>query len=240
MNDAVVLAAVLGVLGGIVLTVLLLLVRRFARGTADLGSAAERASYQAMHRVSLAARHLRGGLNGPDVSRAARHFRVLLGSAAVAIIGEGDAVAIDGAADGLEDASIRIANAVRDSGRRQVFPSPEGEELEAGLGSSVGMVFVIAASTLSPIVLLGVWWAGLTARGAVAGMVSGGLACALSLLVYAAVDGVGAAAPLLAQPAAWTIPLATAVAVGVSLLDTRGIPTRVDRYLARLHSPERA
>ncbi|HWK79053.1 cation acetate symporter [Microbacterium sp.] len=109
----------------------------------------------------------------------------------------------------------------------------------AGLGSSVGMVFVFAASMLSPVVLLGVWWAGLTARGAVAGMVTGGVACTLSLIVYAAVDGVGLAAPFLAQPAAWTIPLATATTIGVSLLDTRGTPTRVDRYLARLHTPER-
>ena len=109
----------------------------------------------------------------------------------------------------------------------------------AGLGSSVGMVFVFAASMLSPVVLLGVWWAGLTARGAVAGIVTGGVACALSLVVHAAVGGIGVAAPLLAQPAAWTIPLATAVSVGVSLLDTRGTPSRADRYLARLHSPER-
>lgn len=111
--------------------------------------------------------------------------------------------------------------------------------IPAGLGASVGMVFVFAASMLSPVVLLGVWWAGLTARGAAAGMVTGGLACALSLLVHAAVGGVGVAAPLLAQPAAWTIPLAAAVTVGVSLLDTRAAPTRVDRYLARLHTPER-
>jgi cation/acetate symporter len=109
----------------------------------------------------------------------------------------------------------------------------------AGLGSSVGMVFVFAASMLSPVVLLGVWWAGLTARGAVAGMVTGGVSCALALLVHAAVGGVGAAAPFLAQPAAWTIPLATAVTVTVSLLDVRGVPTRTHRFLARLHIPER-
>lgn len=42
----------------------------------------------------------------------------------------------------------------------------------AGLVTSVGLVFVMAASTLSPIVLLGVWWERLTARGAVAGMLS--------------------------------------------------------------------
>ncbi len=109
----------------------------------------------------------------------------------------------------------------------------------AGLGSSVGMVFVFAASCLSPVVLRGVWWSGLTARGAVAGMVSGGVACGLSLLIYAAVGGVGVAAPYLAQPAAWTIPLATAVTVVVSLTDRRGAPRTAERYLARLHAPER-
>ena len=109
----------------------------------------------------------------------------------------------------------------------------------AGLGSSVGNVFVFAASTLSPVLLLGVWWRRLTASGAVAGMLTGGIACALSLLVNASVGGIGLAAPYLAQPAAWTIPLATAVTVLVSLSDRRGAPRAVDRYLARLHSPER-
>ncbi|MFE7651062.1 sodium:solute symporter family transporter, partial [Streptomyces phaeoluteigriseus] len=65
----------------------------------------------------------------------------------------------------------------------------------AGLVSSVGVVFVVAASTLSPVVLLGVWWRGLTARGAVAGMVCGGVATGLALLVHAVIDGVGVAAP---------------------------------------------
>ncbi|ALJ22252.1 sodium/solute symporter [Microbacterium sp. No. 7] len=109
----------------------------------------------------------------------------------------------------------------------------------AGLVASVGLVFVMAASTLSPVVLLGVWWERLTARGAVAGMVTGGVSCALALLVHAAIGGVGAAAPLLAQPAAWTIPLATATTVVVSLLDREGPPAVAERLLARLHTPER-
>lgn len=109
----------------------------------------------------------------------------------------------------------------------------------AGLVTSVGLVFVMAASTLSPVVLLGVWWERLTARGAVAGMVTGGVSCALALLVHAAIGGVGAAAPLLAQPAAWTIPLAAATPVVVSLLDRDGPPAVAERLLARLHTPER-
>lgn len=108
----------------------------------------------------------------------------------------------------------------------------------AGLVASVGLVFVFAASSLSPVILLGVWWTRLTARGAIAGMIAGGLACALSLLVHAAVGGVGVAAPLLEQPAAWTIPLATTVTVVVSIGDRRGAPLRAERFLARLHAPE--
>jgi hypothetical protein len=70
-------------------------------------------------------------------------------------------------------------------------------------------------------------------------MVSGGLAAGLALLVHASVGGVGVAAPYLAQPAAWTIPLATTVTVVVSLLDPRGPSPRTDRFLARVHTPER-
>ena len=87
MTDATVLAAVLGVAGGVALTVLLLLARRLAKGASDLGSDAEQAGFRALHEASLAAPHLRGGLDAPDVERAARHLRSLLGSAAVAIVG---------------------------------------------------------------------------------------------------------------------------------------------------------
>ncbi|MCK2026191.1 histidine kinase [Microbacterium sp. SSW1-47] len=152
MND-VVLAAVLGVLGGIALTVLLLLARRFARGAADLGSDAEQGALRALHQASLAAPHLRGGLAGPDVVKAARHLRVLLGSAAVAIVGtdggeESGVVSFDGASDGLESAARRIAERVRASGRRQVFPAPaKTDDLEA-----VGAPIVVDGRTIGVIV----------------------------------------------------------------------------------------
>jgi cation/acetate symporter len=121
-----------------------------------------------------------------------------------------------------------------------------------GLVTSVGTVFVFAASALSPVILLGVWWRGLTARGAVAGMVVGAVLCATALLASSAVvtgygvspsgadgDVPGWVRALLAQPAAWTIPLATATVVVVSRLDRRGPPLRADRILRRLHVPER-
>lgn len=106
-----------------------------------------------------------------------------------------------------------------------------------GLVSSVGNVFVFAASSLTPVLILGVWWRGLTARGAVAGMLVGALGCGTAF-VLAPLVGEGFVHELLAQPAAWTIPLATTAVVVVSLLDRASIPARVDRYFARLHLPE--
>ncbi len=136
MTD-VVLAAVLGALGGILLTVLLLLARRLARGATDLGSDAERAAFSALHHASLAAPHLRGGLSSRDVVKAARHLRVLLGSTAVAIVSDDDTLSFDGPSDGLESAALRIARQVRESGRRQVFPSPgRADDLE-GVGAPI-------------------------------------------------------------------------------------------------------
>src|SRR5690606_19305327 len=100
----------------------------------------------------------------------------------------------------------------------------------------VGTVFLVAATSLTPVILLGVWWRGLTARGAAAGMLVGALTCGLALLGSMML---GPDAVLLAQPAAWAIPLTTAVVIVVSRLDRHRAPTRADRYLARLHLPER-
>lgn len=160
MTDAVVLAALIGVVGGILLTVLLLLARRLARGGADLGSDADRAAHQALHQASLAARHLRGGLAAPEAARAARHLRVLLGSAAVALVDEADAVAFDGSSDGLESAAVRIAQRVRDTSRRQVFAKRDDvdDALEAvGApiivdGRVIGVVVAFAAPVRAALV----------------------------------------------------------------------------------------
>ncbi|TPX01223.1 cation acetate symporter, partial [Schumannella luteola] len=66
--------------------------------------------------------------------------------------------------------------------------------------------------------LLGIWWRGLTARGAVAGMATGAVACGSAILFgWIGPDG-GLAGALIDQPAAWTVPLATAVMVLVSRL----------------------
>lgn len=107
-----------------------------------------------------------------------------------------------------------------------------------GLVSSVGQVFVFAASSLTPVMLLGVWWSRMTARGAIAGMLVGALACGGAMIGTALVSGTEWITSLLAQPAAWTIPLTTATVVLVSLLDKRGAPAGTMSFLARLHVPE--
>jgi two-component system LytT family sensor kinase len=158
MTD-VVLAAVLGVIGGVVLTVLLLLARRLARGATDLGSDAEQGALRALHHASLAAPHLRAGLAAPEVVKAARHLRVLLGSTAVAIVSAEGTVSFDGASDGLESAALRIATQVTESRRRQVFPSPDREDDLEAVGAPilvdgriVGVVVAFAAPVRAALV----------------------------------------------------------------------------------------
>ncbi len=113
-----------------------------------------------------------------------------------------------------------------------LFTEPEG------LVSSVGTVFVVAASSLTPVILLGVWWPGLTARGAVAGMVTGAVSCGIAFAMAPLTRG-SAVEAVFAQPAAWTIPLATAAVIVVSLIDRHRVPSRTERYLTRLHVPDR-
>jgi cation/acetate symporter len=104
---------------------------------------------------------------------------------------------------------------------------------------AVELAFAVAASTFCPLLLLGIWWRGLTARGAIVGMVGGGIlsgAAVLAVMVGAHAGGWPGA--LLAQPALATVPVAFALMVGVSLADRARIPLHVGRAMVRLHLPE--
>jgi cation/acetate symporter len=108
-----------------------------------------------------------------------------------------------------------------------------------GINVLVGWAFAIAASAFCPVVLLGVWWRRFTARGAVAGMVVGGGlsgAAVVTTMVHRGLDGWPAA--LLAQPAAWTVPTAFAVAVAVSLRTQRSAPANTTSMFVSMHLPE--
>ncbi|KRF37301.1 sodium/solute symporter [Nocardioides sp. Soil805] len=110
---------------------------------------------------------------------------------------------------------------------------------DVGVARTVGLAFAVAASTFCPLLLLGIWWRGLTAAGAVAGLLVGGIgsgaAVGWTLLTSATT---GWAAVLLGQPAAWSVPAALATMVVVSRATRSRIPAHAGRFMVRLHTPE--
>lgn len=112
------------------------------------------------------------------------------------------------------------------------------------LSRTVGLVFAVAASTLCPLLVLGIWWRGLTPAGAIAGMIVGGVASGVTTsLAIAGVVGESALggwpAVLIGYPAAVTVPLAFLTMVLVSLATRADLPPDRARIFARMHLPER-
>ncbi|CAN5655853.1 hypothetical protein BH11ACT8_BH11ACT8_23140 [soil metagenome] len=111
---------------------------------------------------------------------------------------------------------------------------------DVGVARAVGLAFAVAASTFCPLLVLGIWWRGLTAAGAVAGLLVGGAgsvtAVAWTLAHEGAPEGWGEV--LLNQPAAWSVPLAFAIMVGVSRATASRVPAHASRFMVRLHTPE--
>ena len=106
------------------------------------------------------------------------------------------------------------------------------------LAQSVGLAFAVAASSFCPLLVLGIWWRGLTDVGAAAGiLVGGGVAFAAVLPAAAGVLPPGWQA-LLAQPAVFTVPLAFLVMVLVSRQTKDRVPPDASPMLLRLHAPD--
>ncbi|MEV0427622.1 cation acetate symporter [Micromonospora sp. NPDC050495] len=103
----------------------------------------------------------------------------------------------------------------------------------------VGLAFAVAASSFCPLLVLGIWWRGLTDLGAAAGvLVGGGAAIGAVLLTVLGPPLTGWPATLTTQPAAWTVPLAFTVMVAVSMATRRRLPPDVGVTMLRLHAPE--
>jgi Na+(H+)/acetate symporter ActP len=104
---------------------------------------------------------------------------------------------------------------------------------------TVPLVFAVAAATFCPLLVLGIWWRGLTAAGAITGvLVGGGLsAVAVALSLFAVVQQ-GWIGLLLYRPAVVTVPVAFLTMVVVSRFTRASIPRDVDRALMILHAPE--
>src|SRR5215211_963895 len=102
----------------------------------------------------------------------------------------------------------------------------------------VGWAFALAASTFCPLLLLGIWWDGLTARGAAAGLAVGASAATTAIfagLVFEPDDR--SLDALLTQPAVLSVPLAFATMALVSLRGPQ--PRRApNAELLALHAPE--
>ena len=112
------------------------------------------------------------------------------------------------------------------------------------LSRGVGLVFAVAASTLCPLLVLGIWWRGLTAAGAVSGLTVGAVSTAAATLLavtgWVDEDALGGwPAVVVGYPAAVTVPLAFATMVAVSRFTRTSVPADVSRIFARMHLPER-
>jgi Na+(H+)/acetate symporter ActP len=112
------------------------------------------------------------------------------------------------------------------------------------LSRSVGLAFAVAASTLCPLLVLGIWWRGLTAAGAACGLVVGGVlsGTAVILAVAGGIDDDvlgGWPAVMIGYPAAISVPLSFATMIVVSSLTRSAVPLDVAQIFARMHVPER-
>ena len=108
-----------------------------------------------------------------------------------------------------------------------------------GLAAVVGLAFAVAAATFCPLLVLGIWWRGLTDVGALAGLVTGGILAISAVVVTIVGDTSGGwTGALLAQPAAWAVPITFVVMIAVSLAFRKRIPIGVGRVMTRLHAPE--
>jgi Na+(H+)/acetate symporter ActP len=108
---------------------------------------------------------------------------------------------------------------------------------EVDISVLVGWAFALAASTFCPLLLLGVWWPRLTARGAAAGMIAGATV-ATGMIAAGLISGVSeesGAGAILLQPAVVSVPIAFATMI---LLSLRTTPQGVGAAMAALHVPE--
>lgn len=102
----------------------------------------------------------------------------------------------------------------------------------------VGWAFAVAASTFCPLLLLGIWWTGLTARAAVNGMIAGAATASTAIAAFLIVGPSSASfiGALLTEPAIVSVPVAFGTMVAMSIAE--GKPRLEDRVLLSMHAPE--
>jgi Na+(H+)/acetate symporter ActP len=101
------------------------------------------------------------------------------------------------------------------------------------------MSFALAASTFSPLLVLGIWWRKLSWPGAMAGMTVGGGLVLLALIADIVSGYTGNWAPWFAsQPALITVPAAFFTTYVVSKATKYGVPEDLNAVMLRLHAPD--
>lgn len=157
MPESMLLAAAAGVVAGALAVGVVVLLRRLAVQSKELGTDAERATYQTLHLASSAAKHLRGDMTEADAARAAKHLRAMLGADTLALVMSGGPVAVDGD-ETLLAAAERLAGEAVDSGRPQVerrVAGPSGETDAAAAPIRAGGEVVGAVVAFAPRVRAG-------------------------------------------------------------------------------------
>ena len=103
----------------------------------------------------------------------------------------------------------------------------------------IGWSTSIAASSIAPLLVLGIWWPKLTRKGALAAIVIGGGASTTAVLI-AIIGRIDSGWPLavFGTPAVWSVPLAFIVGVTVSLRDNEPVADLGYKF-ALMHVPDR-
>lgn len=121
--------------------------------------------------------------------------------------------------------SAGLALALNPESMTHLFPSL--------IAVMVTWAFALAGSSITPVLILSIWWRGTTARGAATGIAVGATVAVTSLVVGLALDLAPEAGALLLTPALVAAPLALGTAVAVSRRTTP--PADVDAVWVRLH-----
>lgn len=161
MDELTLIAMLAGIAIGVVLTLAVLFLWRYARGSHELGNDGEHATYRTLHLASRAAEHLRHGLDDGGVSRAARHLRVLLGCDILMIADRQGIVVIDGPGEPFREFAASLAGRMSNDAGTQVVPVPttSGRDTTYGIAAPIitdgivaGTVIVFAATRRAPLI----------------------------------------------------------------------------------------
>lgn len=103
----------------------------------------------------------------------------------------------------------------------------------AAIGHLVGLAFNVAASTFAPIFILGIWWRGMTEKGAIAGLTMGLISSLWMIFLPETLP----AAIQFKIPGLITVPIGFLSVYIVSKLDGK-VPADVNEFMKKVHAKE--